>query len=233
MTTSIPISSIENCSVNKAIYKSHMWLHIALSLRWQVFWLFPSRPVQQPWIHLQYTVVSSLWKTNMHEWEKTVALIFNSNTDQLLVKTHETKFLSPLELLDQLRITQFSNLMVPNSEGKRFKKPVHNRHHISPRTIHQLTIQHLPIPSRLVVFNENSLTANRDRHHNTVNNLSLGVIRNFMEEKEGKTMWKYRVEHTQRHTAYLLQGGEWQHLPKCNHRYKDIETSYDCKKQLE
>ena len=196
-----------NCCVNRAIYKSSTGLQNPLSLHWQVVWPFPDRPVQQPSRHLQYTVADSLCKTNMRI-EKTVALIFNANTDQLLVETHKTKFLSPLELLDQLRIAQFSNLMVPNSEGKRFKKPVHNRHHISPRTIHHSTMQHLPVPSRLVVFDENGLTADRDRHHNTVNDLGLGVIGNFMEEKEGKTTWNEQEKRTRRRTAYLLQGGE-------------------------
>ena len=69
---------------------------------------------------------------------KIVFLIFNSNTDQLLVESHETKFLSPLELLDQFGIAELGNLVMPDGEGERFEKPVDDGHHVSPRTMNEM-----------------------------------------------------------------------------------------------
>ena len=116
---------------------------------------------------------------------KIVFLIFNSNTDQLLVKAHETKFLSPLEFLDQFRIAKFGDLVMPDGEGERLEKPVDNRHHVSPRTTHdKISTAIVPVPSGLVVFDEDSLSANGNGLHNTVDNLGLGVIGNFVQKKE-------------------------------------------------
>ena len=48
-----------------------------------------------------------------------LCLILHSHTHKLLVESHKTKFLSPLELLYQLRVAKFRDLVIPNSESQR------------------------------------------------------------------------------------------------------------------
>ena len=43
----------------------------------------------------------------------------------------------------------------------------------------------VPVPSGLVVFDEDGLAAHGDGLHDTVDNLGLGVIGNFVQKEEG------------------------------------------------
>ena len=42
----------------------------------------------------------------------------------------------------------------------------------------------VPVPSGLVVFDEDGLAAHRDGLHDTVDNLGLGIIGNFVQKEE-------------------------------------------------
>ena len=116
-------------------------------------------------------------------------LVLNTHSHQLLVQTHESQLLSPLELLHQLRISQLGNLVVPHRERQRLQEPIHDGHHVSPRTTHKLARQSLlPVPSRLVVLDEDGLSAHGHGHHDSIDHLVFRVIGDFVQQQERQSI---------------------------------------------
>ena len=56
----------------------------------------------------------------------------DSDADELLIKAHEAGLLSPLEVLDELGVAEFGDLVVPDGEGEGLEEVVDDGHHVSP-----------------------------------------------------------------------------------------------------
>ena len=160
-------------------------------------------------------------------------LVLNTHSHQLLVQTHKAQLLSPLELLHKLRISQLRNLVIPHRERQRLQQPIHDGHHVSPRTSHNRGRRALPVPGGLVVLDEDGFSADRNGHHDSIDHLVFRVIGDFVQQKERQSTRLLRTPlTTPRRRPCPPPDGASPHLPRCTRRGTGTATFCGCRMPL-